>query len=120
MSDDFYDRSNVIRRGEPTASCPYCSEVCHADWVSVGFTEYDVQSGPFYCENCTASQIGPHDVERELTAEEKRYGWYKPGAPLGSSVNAIRGVPVDTGTALAAYRRECEFGVKILDPKETK
>jgi hypothetical protein len=103
---------------EPTAPCPYCGQTCHADWVSVGFTPYDVQSGPFYCEACQASQIGPYDKDRELTPEEKKFGWYKPGTPLGSSVNAIGGRPVDTQTAKWAYEMEHFHGVKLLDHKE--
>jgi hypothetical protein len=53
---------------EPTEACPYCSTICRADFVDigVGFT----QCGPFHCEQCGASEIGPYDQERELIDEE--------------------------------------------------
>jgi len=103
---------------EPTRPCPYCGETCYADWVDVGFGPYGVQCGPYYCEACRASEIGPYDKDRDLTPEEKKYGWYKPGAPLGSSVNAIGGLPVAADDALRIYRMEHNLGIQILDPKE--
>ncbi len=98
---------------DQTTTCPYCGEVCYADWadVGVGF----VQCGPFYCENCRASEIGPFDDERELTPEEKKFGWYKPGSPVGSSANSIEGIPIDYKTAMRVRRWEGILGIDILD-----
>jgi hypothetical protein len=39
--------------------CPYCGTECYADWVDVGIGE--AQCGPYYCENCGASEIGSYD-----------------------------------------------------------
>ena len=63
-----------------------------------------MQAGPFHCEACGASEIGPYDKARELTEDEKRTGWYAPGAPAGSSANTIGGKIVDHETAKAFYR----------------
>lgn len=81
--------------------CPYCGAECEADWVDIGVGYR--QSGPYYCQRCGASEIGPYDKPRELTAAERRTGWYAPGQPLGSTVNAIGGVPVDHQTARRFY-----------------
>lgn len=43
----------------PTTKCPYCGTECEADWVDNGLGM--VQCGPYYCENCGASQIGSFD-----------------------------------------------------------
>lgn len=70
---------------EPKERCPYCNALCCADFVDVGvgFT----QCGPFHCEGCGASEIGPYDDSRELTDREKDTGWYEPDSPPGSSAN---------------------------------
>lgn len=96
--------------GESIAICPYCeNEKCYADFVDVGVGL--VQCGPYYCQECDASEIGRCDDPRELTDEEKEKGWYKPGADFGSSVNTVNGNYVDHKTAKTMY----EFG--ILDEK---
>lgn len=41
----------------PTQPCPYCQTDMHADWVDNGVGM--VQCGPYHCENCGASEIGP-------------------------------------------------------------
>lgn len=89
---------------EPTADCPYCGAVCTADFVDVGvgFT----QCGPYHCDQCGASEIGPYDEKRDLTAEEKRTGWYAPGAEPGSSANVIGGRVVNYVQMRDTYRRE--------------
>ncbi len=61
---------------EPTENCPYCKTVCRADFVDIGVGMQ--QCGPFHCNACGASEIGPYDAERELTADEHRTGWYAP------------------------------------------
>lgn len=44
----------------PSKPCPYCSESMEADWVDVGVGM--VQCGPYHCQACGASEIGPeHD-----------------------------------------------------------
>ena len=92
------------RYGEdpPTEKCPYCGTRCDADFVDigVGFT----QCGPFNCQSCGASEIGPYDEPRELTAEEQKTGWYKPGAEPGSSANVIGGKIVSHQKMKATYQ----------------
>ena len=91
---------------EPKQRCPYCGSLCCADFVDigVGFT----QCGPYHCEGCGASEIGPYDTERPLTEREKATGWYGPDTPAGSSANIdaagkhIRWFEADT-----LYRASC-------------
>lgn len=70
---------------EPKERCPYCGALCSADFVDIGVGY--TQCGPYHCERCGASQIGPYDAEHDWSAEERRTGWYKPGKPAGSSAN---------------------------------
>lgn len=71
-------------------SCPYCkNEECYADFCDVGVGM--VQCGPFYCESCLASEIGPYDEKRPLSKQERRRGWYAPGQEPGSSANVVDG-----------------------------
>ncbi len=70
---------------EPTENCPYCRESCSADFVDIGVGFQ--QCGPYHCQNCGASQIGPNDKERPLADWEKETGWYQPASPPGSSAN---------------------------------
>ena len=51
-----------------------------------------------------ATEIGPHDTPQELTEEELRTGWYRPGR-LPPEVSTIGGKLVDTQTALAMYKK---------------
>lgn len=87
-----------------TTPCPFCKTICECDLVDVGVGM--AQAGPYHCENCGASQIGPHDDERELTDEEQKTGWYKPGSEPGSSANVIGGKIVSHKVMQATYRRE--------------
>ena len=70
---------------EPKERCPYCNALCCADFVDVGVGM--VQCGPYHCEACGASEIGPHDDERPLSAVEQDKGWYTPNSAPGSSAN---------------------------------
>ena len=89
---------------EPVAACPYCGTFCRADHVDNGVGMQ--QCGPFHCENCRASEIGPYDEPRPLSAEEKRTGWYAPASDPGSSANVIGGRIASHVHAKAAYQRE--------------
>ena len=71
--------------GEPKERCPYCQSLCCADFVDIGVGY--TQCGPYHCENCGASEIGPYDENRSLSEIEKKTGWYAPGTPAGSSAN---------------------------------
>lgn len=73
------------RDPEPKQRCPHCNALCCADFVDVGVGM--VQCGPFHCEACGASEIGPNDEPRPLTEQESKTGWYAPGQPAGSSAN---------------------------------
>lgn len=86
--------------------CPYCGEKCEADWCDVGVPGAMQQVGPFHCMACGASEIGTYDEERELTEQEKKTGWYAPGAEPGSSANVIDGKIVSHTEINKAYRDE--------------
>jgi len=89
---------------EPTENCPYCNTVCRADFVDVGVGM--TQCGPYHCENCHASEIGPYDQERVLSTDEQRTGWYAPESEPGSSVNVIGGRIVSHVQMRETYRQE--------------
>lgn len=89
---------------EPTEACPYCNTICRADFVDIGVGMQ--QCGPYHCENCRASEIGPYDIERPLTENEERTGWYAPESLPGSSANVIDGRIVGYVQARDTYRRE--------------
>lgn len=89
---------------EPTENCPYCNTVCRADFVDVGVGM--TQCGPYHCENCQASEIGPYDQERVLSAAEQRTGWYAPESEPGSSANVIGGRIVSHVQMRETYRQE--------------
>jgi hypothetical protein len=84
--------------------CPYCGEFCDADFVDVGVGYR--QCGPYHCDNCYASEIGPYDKERELSEIEKKTGWYKPHSEAGSSANVINGKIVSSEVMKATYIKE--------------
>jgi hypothetical protein len=86
---------------EPTVSCPYCGSECRADYCNIGVGFQQV--GPFHCDGCGSSEIGPYDEPRSLTDEEKRIGWYGPDSEPGSSANVIGGKIVDHKTMKKAY-----------------
>ena len=87
-----------------TQDCPYCKTVCDADFVDNGIGMQ--QCGPFHCDNCGASQIGPFDKERTLSAQEQDKGWYAPHSEPGSSANVIGGRVVSHRQMQATYKRE--------------
>jgi hypothetical protein len=84
-----------------TCPCPYCHHPgCEADWVDVGVGLR--QCGPFVCPECGASEVGPYD-ENQLSDEEKRTGWFKPGH-LGTSANTFNGRHISHVEAKVLYR----------------
>lgn len=89
---------------EPLEKCPYCGTWCTADFVDIG-VGYQL-CGPYHCDNCLASEIGPYDEDRELSAKENDCGWYEPDSEPGSSANVIGGRVVSYKQAEAAYREE--------------
>jgi hypothetical protein len=100
-----YDRS---------VPCPYCNERCECDLVDVGFGEANgIQCGPYHCDECGASQIGPEmaKIKDTLTEFERKCGWYAPGKPVSPHANTIDGTLVDHKTARKLY----EMG--LLDEK---
>lgn len=94
----------VYGEKEPVEACPYCGKPCRADFVDIGVGFQ--QCGPYHCESCGASEIGPYDADRPLTDNEKKTGWYAPGAEPGSSANVIAGKVVTHTQAQEAYRQE--------------
>lgn len=94
----------IYGEAEPTEKCPYCSEICHADFADIGVGMQQV--GPFQCTNCHASEIGCYDEPRDLSPREKETGWYAPDTPPGSSANVIGGHIVSHREMDHAYRAE--------------
>lgn len=70
---------------EPKERCPYCGALCCADFVDIGIG--NIQCGPFHCEACGASEMGPHGNGRERTSDEIKTGWYGPDSPPDLSAN---------------------------------
>jgi len=105
-----------------TERCPYCNARCDADWCDVGVGE--IQCGPFHCNRCGASEIGPYDEYvnpfrqrilpdgrdlnkgRVLTQEESDKGWYAPESMPGSSANVIDGNVVSHSVMKDTYQDE--------------
>ncbi|SOC30949.1 hypothetical protein SAMN05428964_11128 [Thalassospira xiamenensis] len=87
---------------EPVEVCPYCGSECRAEFMSVGVGM--VQAGPYHCESCGASEIGPHDKPRPLSEEEQNYQWYAPNSEPGSSANVICGKVVSSREMKNVYR----------------
>lgn len=85
---------------EPTELCPYCGTICRADFVDIGVGFQ--QCGPFHCEECRASEIGPYDKPRKLTERETKTGWYA----HDRSANVIGGKIVSHVVMNRAYRDE--------------
>lgn len=92
---------------ESTRKCPYCGTKCYADFVDIGIG-YE-QCGPYHCERCMASEIGPHDVKtRKISKEEERTGWYEPYTEAGSSANIDDdGRHISYQEADTLYREKC-------------
>ena len=93
------ERAPHVMGKEP---CPYCGALCWCDEVDVGVGVQ--QAGPYHCEECHASQIGPYDGKRELSDAEMSSGWYAPKSEPGSSANVIGGRIVTHKEARAVYR----------------
>lgn len=91
----------VYGEQQPTENCPYCKTPCDADFVDIGVGMQ--QCGPFHCEQCGASEIGPYDNDRPLSDAEKATGWYAPGKEPGSSANMIGGKIVSHRVMKKAY-----------------
>jgi hypothetical protein len=95
---------------EPKEPCPYCGTLCHADFVDIGIGYQ--QCGPYHCDNCKASEIGPEymsymDTPDRLTPEEMETGWYRPGSPPGPNANVDdQGHHIPHYVADTLYRKE--------------
>lgn len=84
-------------------TCPYCgNDQCEADWVDNGVCL--VQCSPFYCDECTACQIGPFDEPTELTDKEKQTDWYEPGRAYLTCAPTFDGIPVRQEMAIDLYK----------------
>lgn len=85
--------------------CPYCQFPMEADHVDVGVGM--VQCGPYHCDNCNASEIGPEYAERKdagkLTQEEIKTGFYR-GGQISPHANQLHGKPISHKQADAIYR----------------
>lgn len=90
-----------------TERCPYCGEVCEADWVDVGVGL--VQCGPYHCEKCGAIEIGAFDNYTKHTEAEKKTGWYAPEKPYTGVGNMVGGKLVSHQKALRVYKENYPF-----------
>lgn len=81
--------------------CPYCQFPMQADFVDVGVGM--VQCGPYCCDKCGASQVGPEE-NPELDADEKRTGFYK--NRISPLANQHDGRVISHRQADALYRAE--------------
>ena len=89
---------------EPKVRCPYCGIFCHADFVDVGIGY--VQCGPYHCEACKASEIGPELFQPNVTEQEQETGWYAPGSSPGPHANVDKdGNHIPHYVADTLYRR---------------
>lgn len=86
-------------------NCPYCGTPCECDTVDVGVGF--VQCGPYHCDECGASEIGPEQFDKNFSAtrEERATGWYR--ARVSPYANTVGGHIVDHKTAKRLY----EFGL---------
>ncbi|MDT2173304.1 hypothetical protein [Paenibacillus larvae] len=106
--------------------CPYCGSECEADWVDVGVGM--VQCGPYHCQECGASEMGPEQREwyefidgrlvwkdcHPYNDKEIETGWYDPnnGKKISPYANTVNGVLVDHKTAKLMY------DIGLLDEKK--
>lgn len=99
--------------GDPALrSCPYCGKPCEADWVDVGIGE--VQCGPYVCDFCNASEMGPEAAEPGFVVPEgSKGGWYPPDGPVSPHANTCEGQIVRHQVAKGLYR------MGLLDKKPT-
>lgn len=83
-------------------TCPYCgNSQCEAEFTDVGVGY--VQTGPYHCYECGATQIGPYD-KMTPTPEESACGWYAPSREQWpDTVSTIDGRYVDPQTARDLY-----------------
>ena len=93
--------------------CPYCQTPMECDDVDVGIG--CVQCGPYFCENCGASEIFWKDrQDPKLSEEERKTGFYKPGSPVSPRANTLNGVLVSVDVARLLYRA----GVELDDRRD--
>lgn len=83
--------------------CPYCGSIMECDIVDIG-VGYQ-QCGPYFCEECHASEIHPNDDTSNLTEEEKVIGYYR--NKISPMANTCCGILVDHNTAKVLYEVGC-------------
>ena len=92
-------------------TCPFCKfEQCEADWVHNGVAL--VQCGPFHCDKCGATEMGPETRdESKLTEEERNAGWYKADNASMTCAPTVGGVLVGNHHVAKAL-----YAAGLLDP----
>lgn len=92
-------------------TCPFCKfEQCEADWVHNGVAL--VQCGPFHCDKCGATEMGPEvRDESRLTEEERSAGWYKADNASMTCAPTVGGVLVGNHQVAKVL-----YEVGLLDP----
>lgn len=69
----------------PQEPCPYCGDMCDADWCDVGVGMQQV--GPYYCHSCGASEASAHGEPESRQDYDAKTGWYRPGSPIDDLAN---------------------------------
>lgn len=112
--------------GPSLVPCPYCNCPMDCDSVDIGIGY--TQCGPYCCDNCGASEMGPERVHKNYprpftreqqiwwdgTSEEERMTGMYYGGRHSPHANTINGKLVSHEVAKAAY----ELG--LLDPKPSQ
>lgn len=91
---------------EPKERCPYCSALCCADFVDIGVGY--TQCGPYHCEGCGASEIGPYTSDAGLSDQERKLGWYRPGSPPDPLANVD-----DDGRIIRYFEADTLYRAKL-------
>lgn len=88
----------------PDEPCPYCGEMCPADFCDVGVGM--VQVGPYVCLNCGASESSPYNDDAFKRPDyDPKTGWYLPNSPLDDLANKDEnGKPLGWKEADSKYR----------------
>lgn len=88
-----------------TEKCPYCQTECTCDVVDVGVGL--IQSGPYHCNSCGATEAGAYDDTPDDKARiDPKTGWFPPGELPGSSANMVNGKLATVKETRAAYHQQ--------------
>jgi len=79
----------------PDKPCPYCGAMCSAEFVDIGVGMQ--QCGPYHCEECGATEMGPGTTpDKPLIFLERETGWTKRPAAKTPLQQQVRSLFADT------------------------